>query len=310
MTTNNETTEAATNNGNAIEKTAKTSAGMVLAWMQNDVMQRQLSAALSGYMDVGTFAAQCFIAAQDPKIAACSPMSLFKAFLECAQMGLLPGAHHKHVALVPRGGVVTVTPQWQGYKFLMERQAGIKRVRPPILVHKVDKFSGLNGDITHEYNPFDPARVFEHPADAKAAKPSRECGLIGGYLRVEYDDGTIEMHTVTAAKIHKNRECAKTQDIWQRWFEEMCMKTVVRDAWAKRIVSIDPQLASRVAKVDAIDNALIGNDPMRARSLGSGEELPNMAALNEGETAPVTPATGSGRAAIGLPVETAASDAS
>jgi phage RecT family recombinase len=261
MTTEIATTEA---------RPAKSAALAIKDWMSAPTMQSALEAALTGYMDPKTFAAQCYLAAQDPKLAACSAPSLFRAFLECAQMGLLPGKHHGHVALVPRGGVVTATPEWRGFKFLMERQPGIRRVQP-VLVHAKDKFEFADGVVHHAPDPFDDERVFEHPDVAK--KNNRACGLRGGYLIIERADGTTDYHFVGAAKIHRNRSCAETQSIWTKWFEEMCLKTVLRDAWSKRVVSIDPQLAQRLGAAEERDNAALGNDPARV-ALPAGAVAP------------------------------------
>ena len=276
-------TEQAITTGNGAAR-PRSAALAVKDWMAAPTMRAAISAALTGYMSQETFAAQCYIAAQDPKLSRCSAESLFKAFLECAQMGLLPGAHHRHVALVPRGGEISVTPQWQGFKFLMERQPGVKRVRP-VLVHAKDAFRIVDGEPVHEWDPFDDDRVFEHPDDAKRA--NRECQLRGGYLVVEYDSGDREWHFVGARKIHRNRACAQTQDIWRKWFEEMATKTVLRDAWSKRVVSIDPELAGRVGAAMVADERATGHDPARvevqqparpqlSERLGVAESVPDM----------------------------------
>ena len=241
---------------------AKSAALTIKDWMQAPAMQTALRAALAGYMDEQTFAAQCYLAAQDPKLARCSAESLFKAFLQCAQMGMLPGAHHRHVALVPRGGEVVPTPQWQGFQFTMQRQPGVRRVLP-VLVHERDKFRvQLDGTPEHEFDPFDDERVFLHPDEAR--KEKKPCGLRGGYLVIEYDDGRPrEYHYVSAQKINRNRLCAETQNVWMRWFPEQCMKTVIRDAFARRVVPIDPQLVERIARAEETDNVALGNDPAR-----------------------------------------------
>lgn len=272
---------------------AKSVALTVKGWMDNPTMNKSLASALSGYMTVETFAAQCYIAAQDPKLAGCSAEHLFRAFLECAQMSLLPGAHHKHVAMVPRNGVITVTPQWQGLKFLMERQPGVERVQP-YLVHVTDEFEADRDKvIVHKFDPFNPARVFEHPDTAKASK--REWGLRGGYAEITMSTGEVRHHFVPAAKIEKNRNCAKTQDFWLRWPEEMLMKTVLRDVFAKRIIAIDPQLEARLSAADDADNRALGNDPSRvaptslpasrtermAQQLGAAEDTPDMSKASD-----------------------------
>jgi recombinational DNA repair protein RecT len=250
------------NNGTAmaVEK-PKTSAQVVAGWMENHRMAASIAAALAGYMDINTFRAQCYIAAQDPDLARCGPEAMMKAFLETSQMGLMPGKAHRHVALIPRNGVITVQPEWRGYAYLMERQENVKRVKP-VLVHVTDEFEVTEGgSVRHKYDPFNPDRVFTHPDVAKRTKV--ECGLKGGYLEVQYDDGHVEYHFVSAAKIDKNRQCADTQKVWEKWFEEQCLKTCVRDAFAKRVVPIDPQLAIRVEKAESADNVALGNDPSR-----------------------------------------------
>jgi recombinational DNA repair protein RecT len=272
------------------EKKPRSAALAVRDWMAQPTMSASLSAALGGYMTVEVFAAQCYIAAQDPKLATCSAESLFRGFLEVAQMGLLPGAHQKHVAMVPRNGIITVTPQWQGLVFLMTRQPGVARVKP-YLVHVTDDFEADRDTVrVHKFDPFNPARIFEHPDTAKAG--GREWGLRGGYVEITMDTGEVIHHFVPAAKIEKNRACAKTQDFWLKWPEEMILKTCLRDVFAKRVIPIDPQLASHIGAVEDADNRALGNDPSRsmvalpssrtetlARSLGAAivEDTPNMA---------------------------------
>lgn len=275
------------------EKKAKSAALTVRDWMAQPTMSASLAAALGGYMTVETFAAQCYIAAQDPKLAGCSAEGMFRGFLECAQMGLLPGAHHKHVAMVPRNGIITVTPQWQGLVFLLTRQPGVARVKP-FLVHVTDEFEADRDKvIVHKFDPFNPARVFEHPDTAKAAK--REWGLRGGYVEITMDTGEVIHHFVPAAKIEKNRACAKTQDFWLRWPEEMILKTCLRDVFSKRVIPIDPQLESRISAAAEADDRALGNDPSRAgintlpasrtermaQQLGATEDTPDMSKASD-----------------------------
>jgi len=254
-----------------IQPAPRSNALAVRGILDAPTMTKLLGDALGGYMEIEAFKAQCYMAANEVGARDCSTESLFRCFLACAQMGLIPGSHHKHVAIVPRREHVqncqrpksgcgcplhaTVVPQWQGYAHLMRQQPQIRDVKAT-LVHERDAFEFRDGVPLHEYDPFDPLRVFLHPS----AGP---CGLRGGYLTVERNDGEVAYHIVPAAKIHKNREAAETQAIWSKWFEEMCRKSIFRDAWAKRIIAVDPQLAQRVGAADAADNAALGNDPAR-----------------------------------------------
>lgn len=261
--------------GSEIEQTRPAST-TVRSWLDNDRTREMLRDALAGWMDPATFAAQCYLAARDPKLAGCSAESMFAAFLRCAEMGLLPSTHHRHVALIPRKvrdrngrdtGEIAIDPmpQWQGFKALFEREPEVQQTRA-VLVHTRDTFAiGVDGVPVHTFDPLDPARLFEHPAIATKANPPRECGLRGGYLVVTFRDATRApiYHVVPAHKIHANRLCAGKQDVWVQWFEEMCLKTIYRDAWAKRAVPVSIEVGTRMAAADAADNAALENEPNR-----------------------------------------------
>ena len=297
------TAEAGANGG---EKKPKTTAQTIQAWMTEGRMRESLMRALAGYMSVETFAAQCYIVANTPELAKCSAESVMKAFLECAQMKLPPGAHLKFVALVPRAGVVTVSPQWQGYKYLMEKQPGVKRVTPE-LVHTSDAFAIEEGVVKHTYDPFDDTRVFLHPDEVPKGGSS---GLRGGYLKIEYDEGGIEYHFVSAGKIDRNRRCAETQKLWKQWYPEMVRKTVLRDAWSKRVIPVSPELASALGSADAADNAALGYDPSRVAGMlparADVDNVPDMASVPDAAPVEVVATVpGSAKAALGLKEEPA-----
>lgn len=235
-------------------------------WFADENVQARVFEALAGYMDGRAFLSQCILCAKDPGLADCSAATLFDAFLVCAQMGLLPGKHHGHVALIPRGGSVTVMPQWQGFKFLMESQPGIRGVEA-VLVHVLDDFAiRANGDVLHAFDPFDPDRVFLHPADRKPGEPA---GLRGGYLKITFDDGRVAYHFTSEARIEKARLCSDVPDltrkgskgVWRLWYEAQALKSVYRDAWARRAVPISPTIAARIGDVAERDDFALGNDP-------------------------------------------------
>lgn len=253
----------------------------IRTWMGAESSQRVLLDTLAGYLDAKTFAAQCAIAVADENLAACSVESLFGAFLVCAQMGLLPGKHHRHVALIPRAGRVDVMPQWQGFKFLMERQPGIKRVEAH-LVHLLDDFAWDGSTLVHRFDPFDIDRQFLHPSDVPK---DVQLGLRGGYLEVLHDDGERRFHFVSLDKIERARSCSDIPDlnskgrpgVWRLWYAEQATKTVYRDAFARRFVAIDATLEGRLAATLDADDKALGNDPSttsHARALQHEVERP------------------------------------
>lgn len=240
----------------------------VKAMMSNPTVRERIGAALMGVVDGPAFAEQCIIAANDPALSKCSPVSLCTALMQCAQVGLTPGKQHGLVALIPRGGNVDLQIQWQGFKVLMERVPGIKRVRP-VLVHRIDDFAlDADGTVTHRYDPLADERVFRHPDTLpKGSQPD----LRGGYLRIEWKDGTVDFHFVKGAKIEANRRCAQSQNVWRAWYEEMCLKTVIRDAWARRAVPYDPVAAAHMSAADELerkrnDERVVNVEPVRVRS--------------------------------------------
>lgn len=243
-------------------------------WIDSPQMREKISNALGGYMSGDMFVAQVALAVQDPAVARCSPTSVFNAMLEVATMGLLPGKAHNHVALIPRRNELTVMPQWQGLKHLMERQAHVRSVTAH-LVHELDDVAVEMGIVTrHEYDPFDPDRVFAHWSSGKS-------GLRGGYARIEYTDGSVSFHFVTAAKIKANADCAQNQSNWKKWFPEYCSKTVLRDCYARRAIRLEPETEGRLGlAVQAIDAAEENNPergghavkPVDARKLPKGQD--------------------------------------
>ena len=197
--------------------------------------------------------------AADTSLQDCNLDSILSAGLTCARMGLVPGPS-RHVAMIPRSKrvgdnwikVVDPMPQWQGFKFLMEKQDGIKRVTP-VLVHVKDQFEFVDGALHHRFDPLDDEREFLHPSDNGG-----KLSLRGAYLKIEHTDGEVRYHFMTAKAIERRRMCSDNPDeitrkdgskfkgVWRNWYAEQCLKTVLRDAFARRAVSIDPTLEARI----------------------------------------------------------------
>ena len=226
-----------------------------------------ISKALGGFMDEGNFLSQMLIAFQAPGadgrpgVIDCTLDSKFKAAHLCATLGLLPTLGQ--VALIPRdmkgeGLVCTVMPQWQGFQALMLRHPDVRSVKAT-LVHSSDTYGydpETESVVNHTFDPFDPKRTFTDFKD-----------LRGGYLVVIYKDNRQKLyHCVKLDVFERARKCAMTDKIWLKWFEEQCLKTVYRNAYARRVVPIDPFATHRIqALVESEDDAL-GNDPERLTS--------------------------------------------
>jgi len=229
----------------------QTTVGRLRAWVSQDTVVSGLKAALGGFMEADTFVSHMLTAFQgDDKIAACSDESKFRAVHECAALGLLPTLDQ--VRLIPYGQEVKAMPQWQGYKVLMERHPDILEVQG-VLVHVDDTCFVTNGEPSHDYDPFDSEREIKSSDDIK-----------GGYCKISYTNGRKpKYHFTPVRQIIKARACAKTKNVWDKWFEQMALKTLYRDCYARRAVPIDPMVQDRLQKVLKHDDVQLGNDPNR-----------------------------------------------
>ena len=98
-------------------------------WLEDKNTTALIADALAGYLDPHVFKAQLALMAADTSLQDCNLDSILSAGLTCARMGLVPGPS-RHVAMIPRSKrvgdnwikVVDPMPQWQGFKFLMEKQ--------------------------------------------------------------------------------------------------------------------------------------------------------------------------------------------
>ncbi len=247
--------------------------GGLSSWIENDRVVDRIASALGDIMDAKMFLMHMMSEFQvTPEIRACTDLSKYRAMMKCAVMGVLPTADQ--VSLVPyenkKEGTIEceATIQWQGLKAIMERHPAILEICVE-LVHIGDQFACENGVIQHSYNPFDDKRNINTAAD-----------IVGGYARIIYTDGRPpKYHTMPVKEISKNQACAKTQRVWVRWYKQMAMKTVYRDCYSRRAIPVDPVASARLEQVLKIEDAQLGNDPMRVPEHKEQSGLDDVGAL-------------------------------
>ena len=232
-------------------QTQKQPRNPLAAWVNEDDTRRQIAAAVGDTLDAEQFASHMLVALNRPEFARCTNASKAMAVLECAALGLLPTAGQ--VVLIPYKDQLKAMPQWQGYKALMERHPSVLEVQA-FLVHSSDAFGVIDGEVRHSYDPLDSNRTFGSTKDIR-----------GGYTKIIYRDGRPpKYHFTTAEQIKKAQGCAQTQNVWKQWFEQMALKTLYRDCYARRAVPVDPLVASRLERVTAADDVILGNDPRQS----------------------------------------------
>ena len=222
-------------------------------WMARTEVIAGIGSALEGWMPPEQFVSQCLIVLQKPELAACSDQSKFEAIHTCAMLQLSPALGH--VALIPRAGVVSVMPQWQGYKSLMERHPDVLEVKAT-LVYEGDTYTfDAETQQIRDHKCPDPF------SDERKILPGSLDGLKGGYVRIKWRDGRPDtFHLVPKRKILEAQSCAQTKAVWHKWPEEMAIKTCLRNTFNRRIVPID--IRPGLQRLVELDDVAMENTPL------------------------------------------------
>jgi recombinational DNA repair protein RecT len=235
-------------------------------WVKQASVRDRIVNSLGNVMPPDQFIAHALVSFSTPEIKECTVNSQLHTLCAMAAMGVLPTLGQCALITYWNSDLgqseVKLMIQWQGMKAMAERHPSILEVQP-VLVHVKDHFSYLNGVVEHSFDPFDPERVINGPADIR-----------GGYLKIVYRDSRPDKyHFTSVAHIEKCRMCAKPskksgkREVWDAWFEQQALKTVVRDAYARRAFPVDPLAAGRLEQMLHTDDALLGNDPARPLAL-------------------------------------------
>lgn len=210
-----------------------------MAQLQNAIKEilpvDQMKAMVPEGIDPKLIGANFFRAVADnPKLMACSPVSLARCLAECATMGLWPGPQ-KHMHLVPYKGVATPIVGYQGLIALMVRDAGVSHVRSNV-VYEEDEFiweEGLNPRLEH--------------TPSMAAKTA-----IGAYAVAHFADGNTMAVVMRHVEIEAIR--AKTPgkggDVWRDHWDEMAKKTAIRRL-AKAVAAVSGTVRSALDNIEA-----------------------------------------------------------
>ena len=174
----------------------------------------------------------------DTDIQQCTALSVRRALVTCASMGLTPAG--KGTPQVQRMAVIikrwdkhsktnkaTVMVEWRGLKMLMERHPDAIRVES-VLVHKDDVVTFDPG--TREITGHDLANPFSRSMNNET--------IIGGYLVAYMVDGSRRFHIVTAEDIAKAHSGAESEAFWGEWPMQMARKTIYRAAASAGVITM------------------------------------------------------------------------
>lgn len=153
------------------------------------------------------------------KIARGNMASLQSAIVNIANIGLSLNTAQKHAYLIPRGGKVCLDVSYIGLLHLAAREKRIKNASADV-VREGDLFlyNGKTKEPQHSFDPFDSERHNKK--------------IVGAYCIAVLPDESVMVEVMSKVEIDKamNAGSSKDKDVWKKWPEEMCKKTVVKRA--------------------------------------------------------------------------------
>lgn len=196
-----------------------------------------------------------FLSRKEPLIVQCSKDSIVEAITRCCQWELIPDS--VQACLISYKGELTFQPMYQGLLEVAYRTGIFKSIAANI-IYEGDLFEyDLGGDC-----------YVKHQLDlvGKRNKP------LAVYADIKLANGGRIVKVMTMPEINKIKSKAKTQKVWEPYFDQMAIKTVIKQAF--KLCPKSEDLSSLVAHDNALEqdfdrlpdntkatelNALLGN---------------------------------------------------
>lgn len=180
--------------------------------------------ALPKYISPEKFTSAVLVSVQlNPDLLTVERASLWNACLKAAADGLIPD--NRDAALVvfkskDRGMIAQYLPMVGGL---------LKRFR------NSGQFRSIAANVVREGEPFE-FWVDEHGEHLKHVPGDGGGKIMKAYAVANLKDGGVMVRVMSVADIEKRRAVSRMKDggIWREWYEEMCLKTVLRNL-AKRL---------------------------------------------------------------------------
>ena len=225
-----------------------------------EVKRPEIAAMLPSHINVERFLKSALLAvARDPKLQQCSPLSLFTAVVNAAELGLDFTPSKGAAYIVKFGDKATFMPGYRGFIDLAKRTGDVKKIEA-VIVRENDRFEiqyGLNPDIDH-----------------KPPKKGERGQLIGVYAVATFKDGEKQFDYMTREEIDAIRKRSKASGSgpWVTDYEEMARKTVVR-----RLFKYLPSSSDLLDKALEADNEAIGFGEIELEPMEDGEKTSRLA---------------------------------
>lgn len=181
---------------------------------------------------------------RQPELARCSQVSILRALMDAASLGIKPGGTMGRGYLVPRKNRATgdleccFDPGWRGLVDIARRSGKVKSIESHV-VYSSDKFR-----ISYGLNP-----VLEHVPDLQGDQGT----IVAAYAIAVFHDGATQVEVMSLRDLEKIRKSSASQGgPWSNWFDEMARKSVVKRLC--KYLPFDEALEAALG-VDAEDDA-------------------------------------------------------
>jgi len=223
------------------ESTAVVSQGKKTLKHYIDERRPEITAMLPSHVNVERFLKSALLAvARDPKLQACTPLSLFTAVLNAAELGLDFTPARGAAYLIKYGDIATFMPGYRGLIDLAKRTGDVSRIEAH-LVYENDKFEleyGAESKLTH------------------VPELRKERGkMIGVYAVANFKNGESQFEYMSKQQVDDIRKRSKAagNGPWVTDYEEMSRKTALR-----RLYKYLPSSSDLLDKAIEADNKAIG----------------------------------------------------
>lgn len=192
-----------------------------------------------------------------PYLRSCDAVSIARAVVQAAALGLNVGGLMGEAYLVPYKGKCTLIPGYKGLIKLAVQGLSMASAEAR-LVYTDDTF-----DVEYGTSP----RVVHKPALTSTRRTDDD--ILYGYFVAKLRDGTPHFEVMTRAEVEKRRAASKAKDDgpWVTWYPEQFKKTVVRYGVKLVPASSDAEAYERLNAAVELDNRYDTGEILNANPL-------------------------------------------
>jgi len=184
----------------------------------------------------------------NPEILRCKPETVMKALRTLAGAGLVPDG--REAAIVPFKGAAQAMPMVFGLIKVARNSGQIKSLWSDV----VYEGEAINVWIEDGERKWDHVQTNGEKIDAM----NRGGKILGAYAVAKLSDGTVDFQPMSRAEIEKRRKASANQKsdqptgIWEKWYDEMAKKPVIRNL-SKRLPMSTEDVSRMSADHDTAD---------------------------------------------------------